>query len=863
MVAGDAQAGELLMRIQAQDDSVMPPDDNPAGARRLTPDEIARVAAWAAAGALPSSGAAPSGPSWQPVAPTYQPAYGIAATTDGQWLVASRGQRAVVVRWPVADGIADAFPLVDETLAPLNPESLAAAHLDVVQSVAISPDGQRVATGGYRDVKIWRRRAGVAEARLAELLRGSTALAASPDGARIARGTRSRTIEVVRTDDPVVLVRLVCHEDPLALSWSPDGARLAALSSDGTLQLYDVPQGVGEEIPNVAPLTATPAPEPLQSLALLDSRTFWGVTTTGVLKHWAWSDDGSGGWGPPSSLPELEMAGVVAATSCVGAAGPSVATVDAQGQVQVVPLGAGSPLEPWGHGGPVVALLSVAEGNHLVTVGVDGSVKAWRAADGALLWEQRDDYRRQQHRAQAQAVAGRQRARLERLTAQVPELERLRQAEIDAQAKQETARQQVAEEVKQQEQAVATEDQAVATAEAAVAAAEQAAQEAAQRLQQARDELAARRQQRETVAQKQADAVRRLELADKARAAAAEAIARSEARLAERRQTVEREQQQLVELDAAAQAAAEAGPRAPALRAIASVDQRFVATLHEDGTLHVLRADTGQPAAAYEGGLGDCVGLVATAQGDFVGASADGRAALWRAGNVWELERILGGGEDSPFSDRVTALDFSPNGQVLAVGGGAPSRFGELKLVGVADGSVVRDFGPVHSDAVLAVRFSPDGALLATGAADRVARLHRVEGEAPLRTLEGHTHHVLALAWHADGYLLATGGADNAVRIWDIDGEAALRTVTGFGKEASALAFAARTSQLASASVDGGLRLHDANNGALIRTFSGPQAALYSAAILEQGAAVAAGDHAGNVWLWRLDAEAPVGRLAE
>src|SRR5262249_28648627 len=73
----------------------------------------------------------------------------------------------------------------------------------------------------------------------------------------------------------------------------------------------------------------------------------------------------------------------------------------------------------------------------------------------------------------------------------------------------------------------------------------------------------------------------------------------------------------------------------------------------------------------------------------------------------WSLERTLGtGGADSPFSDRVNAVRFSPNGELLATGGGEPTRSSEIQLWRVADGSLQREFTNVHSDAVFALDFS-------------------------------------------------------------------------------------------------------------------------------------------------------------
>src|SRR5690606_10278657 len=89
-------------------------------------------------------------------------------------------------------------------------------------------------------------------------------------------------------------------------------------------------------------------------------------------------------------------------------------------------------------------------------------------------------------------------------------------------------------------------------------------------------------------------------------------------------------------------------------------------------------------------------------------------AHAWRLRPIWKLQRSIGSAEESPISDRVTALDFHPHGSLIAVGSGPASRSGQLQIFTVGEGRVVRQFSEVHSDTVLSVRFSPDGRLLAS-----------------------------------------------------------------------------------------------------------------------------------------------------
>jgi WD40 repeat protein len=242
-----------------------------------------------------------------------------------------------------------------------------------------------------------------------------------------------------------------------------------------------------------------------------------------------------------------------------------------------------------------------------------------------------------------------------------------------------------------------------------------------------------------------------------------------------------------------------------------------------------------------------------TATGWILGGAEDGRVIAWDWGNRWSLERAIGNANESPFSDRITAMDWSEDGQTLVAGSGAPSRFGELKLIRVADGAIVKDWGQVHSDTILVARFSPDGTMVATGGADKLLRLHRVDSDAPVRTLEGHTHHVLGVAWHDDGHLLASSSADNTIKVWDVETGTSTRTIPGFGKEVTALAFVGRTNQIVSSSADQQTRVHDVANGGLVRAIGGPSDAVYCAVVAGKTPVAFAGGQDGVLWIWQID----------
>src|SRR6185503_19234046 len=121
-----------------------------------------------------------------------------------------------------------------------------------------------------------------------------------------------------------------------------------------------------------------------------------------------------------------------------------------------------------------------------------------------------------------------------------------------------------------------------------------------------------------------------------------------------------------------------------------------------------------------------------------------------RAGTLlpkWKLQLVMEPGESTkPPIDRVLALAFSPDGKILASGGGIPSRDGELLLWNAADGSLLREISGAHSDTVFDLSFTPDGSMLASAGADKFARVFDMKTGKLVKSFEGHTNHVLGVA---------------------------------------------------------------------------------------------------------------------
>ncbi|ESL06869.1 notchless [Trypanosoma rangeli SC58] len=75
-----------------------------------------------------------------------------------------------------------------------------------------------------------------------------------------------------------------------------------------------------------------------------------------------------------------------------------------------------------------------------------------------------------------------------------------------------------------------------------------------------------------------------------------------------------------------------------------------------------------------------------------------------------------------------------------------------------------------HSEAVLVVSFSPDGEVLASGGGDKEIRLWDVHTLTPTQELKAHTSWVQVLSWAPDGKHLVGGSKDGTLIVWSHDG---------------------------------------------------------------------------------------------
>lgn len=191
-------------------------------------------------------------------------------------------------------------------------------------------------------------------------------------------------------------------------------------------------------------------------------------------------------------------------------------------------------------------------------------------------------------------------------------------------------------------------------------------------------------------------------------------------------------------------------------------------------------------------------------------SSAEPEIILWDVANRKQIATFEG----------TAPLMFSPDGSLLAVG----FRVSEIKLWDVRTQREVAEL-PGNTSQINAVAFSPDGTLLASGGGpgykgrkERTVRLWNVASREESVTID-ELSNVWSLAFSPDGTILAYGGwIDVDIILWDVANQKQSATLEG----ASPVVFSPDGTILAAQATDRTIILWDVASRDKIIAFSGP-----------------------------------------
>ena len=242
-------------------------------------------------------------------------------------------------------------------------------------------------------------------------------------------------------------------------------------------------------------------------------------------------------------------------------------------------------------------------------------------------------------------------------------------------------------------------------------------------------------------------------------------------------------------------------------------------------------------------------------------AGHEGQVFLWNV-NTRRVVRKLFPKEKSitadtlrtNFTRRVEAIEFSPDGKLLAEAAQETNGAGMLRLWNVELGEVTRVLAD-NVDNLRAIAYSPDGKIVAHNARDTIGFQHKIvfREAATGKELGSMTEANLSatvLAYSPDGKIIASGGGKK-VHIWDAEQHKLLHAIDAHEKSVQSICFSPNGKWVVSGSTDDKVKVWNVETGKLELEIKAEQDSVNAVAFSPSGKTIASAGKNRTIKLWK------------